>query len=125
MASCSDAITVSLVDATMSSWQHILQDPELRDRLLWQEHAYDPPVFDSRRTYDATIKKCNTVDNIRWMIGALLDLVTHHGTNSSEFSARPLSGKKASGGNGQIELMVAKQRFGQSMALSCCEHALQ
>lgn len=68
-----------------------------------------PPVFDSIYKYDAIIKQCNTVDNIRWTIGALLDLVTHHGTTSSVFSARHHSGECLLGGNGKIGLRVANK----------------
>ena len=94
LVSCADAVNVYLVGAAMTSWQHILQDPELRDLLLWQEQVYDPPVFDSIYKYDAIIQKCKTLENIRWTIGALLDLVTHHGTHRLGCSVRQLSGKQ-------------------------------
>ena len=109
MASCSEAMKPSLADAAMTAWQRVLQDPDLRDLLLCQEQVYDPPVFDSIYKYEAIIKKCNTFDNIRWTIGALLDLVAHHGTASAEFSVRQLSGKGLPGGKGKIELMLAKK----------------
>ena len=55
----------------------------------------------------------------------MLDLATHHGTNSAEFTVRQLSGKGLAGGKGKIELLLGKKGIGQSIPLPCCEHALQ
>ena len=39
MASSSDAMKPSLADAAMTSFQHVLHDPDLRDLLPWQEQV--------------------------------------------------------------------------------------
>ena len=111
MASCSEAMKPGLADAAMTAWQRALQDPDLRDLLLWQEQLYDPPVIDSIYKYEAIIKKCNTLDNIRWTVAALLDLVTHHGTSSAEFSVRQLSGKGLPGGKVRSNLFLVKRNW--------------
>ena len=54
------------------------------------------------------------MDNIRWTISALLDLVSHHGTSSAEFSVRQLSGKGLPGEKGKIELFLARKELARA-----------
>ena len=45
---------------------------------------------------------------------ALLDLVSHHGTSSAEFSVRQLSGKGLPGGKSKIEIILGKKELARA-----------
>lgn len=55
------------------------------------------------------------MDNIRWALTGIMDMIDHHGTLPNEFTIRKFSGRGEPGGKGTIDLFLAQKEMGKAI----------
>ena len=119
LATSMDEMKVGLVDAIITVWNRLMIDSDCREIVMWADNNFSPTIFDSIYKYEAVVKKAGTLENIRYVIAGLIDLVVHQGTSSGELAVRQLSGKGLPGGKGKIDMQIAKKDLCNALKDHC------
>ena len=114
MANTSEEVEVAYIDACFTVWSRAASNIDIRNLIMLAD-SYTPSPVDSIYKLDSLVKKCNAMDNIRWALSAIVDVIEHHGVQANEFVLRKFTGRGEPGGKGIIDLFLAQRDLGKAI----------
>ena len=114
MASTSEPMKTGFLDACFTVHNRCVSDPECL-KLIVENDEMHPCPMDSIYKYESVCKRAQTLDNIKWCLGSVIDWHKHMQIPAGEFSSRKFTGRGEEGGKGILDLMLARRDMGKAI----------